>query len=309
VLAVDFFFIISGFFLIYTFKKNLSVIDFFKKKIVRLWPVAIFAVAAWFVIFLLGLISAEKFGSFDNIFGLFMINNIGITTRIGINIQSWYISSLILVLLFYFYMLKHLPRPVVNIIIGIITLFCYSFLVHIQNGSIVGEGDTYHYIFNVGLMRALAGCGLGYFIGISGILNGKTDSQSIKSIILTGFFELGLILFLIYNMFFHKLAYTNDMIFILAFVLLFIIFINNCGIISRLLNNKLSEILGKYTYSIYMVHRIAFAILSATLWKTRFVSTHSYLTIFCSIIIACLFGILIYYTVEQPGAKILKKIL
>ena len=306
--GVDFFFIISGFFLIYTFNKDLSVIDFLKKKIIRLFPVAFFAVAAWTVIYLLGFIPAEKYGTFDNIFGLFMINNIGITTSIGINIQSWYISSLILVLLFYFYMLKYLERPVVNIIISVITLFCYSFIIHIQNGSLTGEFTTYYYVFNIGIMRAFAGCGLGYLIGNSGICEGLGNLHySIKTRILVGFIELGIVVFMIYNMFFNNLKYTNDMIFVLAFLLLFIIFIMNIGFLSTILNNNFSELIGKYTYSIFMVHRICFAILSVTLWKTNFVIQHSFLTIFYSVILAVFFGIFIYYLIEKPFARILKQ--
>ena len=309
--AVDFFFIISGFFLVYTFKRDLSVIDFLKKKIVRLWPVAVFAVCAWFVIYLLGFIPPEKFGTFDNIFGLFMINNIGITTSIGINVQSWYISSLILVLLFYFYILKYLDKHITNLIISVITLFSYSFLIHIQNGSLTGEIETYYYIFNVGIMRALAGCGLGYIIGISGICNNLSESKKQKtlSLFVIGCFEILIFTFLIYNMCFNKLNYTNDMIFILAFVFLFIIFVRNYGIISKWMNNKFYEIIGKYAYSIFMSHRIAFAIISATLWKTDFVIYHNYLTIFYSIIIAILFGIVVYYLIEKPFAVLLKKYL
>lgn len=307
--AVDFFFIISGFFLVYTFKKDLSVIDFIKKKIIRLWPVAVFAVGAWTVIYLLGFITPERYGTLDNVFGLFMINNIGITTGIGINIQSWYVSSLILVLLFYFYMLKYLERPVVNLIISVITLFCYSFLVHIQKGSLTGEIETYYYIFNVGVMRAFAGCGLGYLIANSGICSNIRKEYSLKTRLISGFIELGLLVFLVYNMFFNKLVYTNDMIFVLAFVLLFIIFIKNCGLFSILFSNKISDFFGKYTYSIYMAHRISFAILSVTLWKTAFVARHSYMTILYSIIIAILFGILVYYLIEKPFAAVLKKML
>ena len=307
--AVDFFFIISGFFLIYTFKSELSVIDFLKKKIIRLWPVAIFAICAWFIIYLLGFITPEKFGTYDNIFGLFMINNIGITTNIGINVQSWYISSLILVLLFYFYILKYFQRTTVNIIISLITLFCYSFLVHIQKGSLTGEYTTYYYIFNVGIMRALSGCGLGYIIGNYLIGNKSLEKiYNIKYRILMGLFELIIITFLIYNMFLNRLDYSNDMIYILAFVFLFIIFIKNCGLLSYLFNNKFSQI-GKYSYSIFMSHRICFAILSVTLWKSDFVIHHNHLTILSSIILAILFGIIIYYLIEKPFAKYLKQLL
>ena len=307
--GVDFFFIISGFFLVYTFNKNLSVIDFVKKKIIRLWPIAIFAVIAWTVIYLLGFITPEKYGTFDNIFGLFMINNIGITTSIGINIQSWYISSLILVLLFYFYIMKYFERPLVNVVIAVITLFCYSFLVHKQNGSLTGEYETYYYIFNVGIMRALAGCGLGYLIAINDICkNLSMVPYQIKTRLIIGIIETGLIIFLVYNMLFNKMSYTNDMVYILAFVLLFIIFIKNCGVLSYILNNKFSETLGKYTYSIFMVHRICFAVLSVTLWKTSFVAEHNFLTILFSIIISVVFGIIVYYIIEQPCAKLLKQL-
>ena len=40
-LAVDMFFIMSGFFLMYTFNNSLNVCDFIKKKIIRLWPMVV----------------------------------------------------------------------------------------------------------------------------------------------------------------------------------------------------------------------------------------------------------------------------
>lgn len=307
--AVDFFFIISGFFLVYTFKHDLSVIDFLKKKVIRLWPVAVFAICAWTIIYLLGFITAEKYGTINNIFGLFMINNIGITTDIGINIQSWYVSSLMLVLIFYFYIMKYLERPIVNIIISAITLFCYSFIVHAQNGSLTGEVTTYYNVFNIGIMRAFAGCGLGYLIASSGICNNYKTKYGIKVRIAFGLVELVLIVFLVYNMCLNKMKYTNDMIFILAFVLLFLIFIKNLGLLSNIFNNHFSEFLGKYTYSIFMTHRICFAILSVTLWKANIVTEHSFLTILYSVVLAILFGIIVYYSIEKPAAKYLKRIL
>ncbi len=306
--AVDFFFIISGFFLVYTFDKDLSVIDFIKKKIIRLWPVAVFSIVAWFVIFALGFISADKFGTYDNIFGLFLINNIGITTNIGINIQSWYISSLIFVLLFYFYLLKYFEKHTVNLIISIITLFCYSFIIHAQNGSLTGEIITYYNVFNVGIMRALSGCGLGYIIGLI-VMQSDFSKNNKLSKFVACLVEIFCICFLLYNMLFNKLNYSNDMLYILIFSILFVIFIKKMGLVSNLVNNNLLAYLGKFSYSIYMVHRIVFAILSATLWKTLLVIENSEFVIFLSILISIFIGIIVYYAVELPFRKILKKLL
>ena len=41
-LGVEFFFILSGFFLVYTFKSNLNVLSFIKQKISRFVPLLIF---------------------------------------------------------------------------------------------------------------------------------------------------------------------------------------------------------------------------------------------------------------------------
>ena len=43
-MSVELFFIISGFFFIYTYKPKQSWLDFFKAKIIRLWPVMIFTI-------------------------------------------------------------------------------------------------------------------------------------------------------------------------------------------------------------------------------------------------------------------------
>ena len=62
--------------------------------------------------------------------------------------------------------------------------------------------------------------------------------------------EIYLFLFIVNNSIFHKIRYENDFIFIIVFSLLFLLFIAKKGLLSNLLENNISALLGKYSYSI-----------------------------------------------------------
>ena len=69
--AVEFFFIISGFFLIYGFNKNLSTFDFIKKKIIRLSPLMLFFNIIYIIISLFT--KSIKYDTYNNILSLLFL--------------------------------------------------------------------------------------------------------------------------------------------------------------------------------------------------------------------------------------------
>ena len=69
-------------------------------------------------------------------------------------------------------------------------------------------------------------------------------------------------------------------------------------------------ILGKYTYSMYVMQETAFVILQHTFWKnTTYIQMHPIIAIMLSIISATILGITAYYFIERPGAIVMKRIL
>ena len=124
------------------------------------------------------------------------------------------------------------------------------------------------------------------------------------------FFEASILFFIFKNMAIKTIQYNNKLIFILAFALLFILFLLKYGYISQFFDNKYSYIIGKYTYSIFITHTII-----RNIWFYVFlnkeneamVACHPLLNIFSIFFLSIILGILTYHLVEKPIAQFLKK--
>ena len=237
--SVDLFFILSGFFFAYKLNLHRSCWDFVKHKLIRLYPVLILVLILYF---LFSLTSNIKFTFYDNIFSLLLLNGTNFCIKHGNAGQFWYVSAMFWALLFYYYLLKNYSKKNVNLFIAIIILFSYSFLIHIQNGYLGGAKQTYYNIFNAGMLRALGGIGLGYFIGEwhkTNIDKIKTLKPTTIQVILLSGLEFITLYFIINNLMLHKLKYYNQFIFIIAFTVIIILFLVNQGVFSRILNNNI----------------------------------------------------------------------
>ena len=309
--AVDLFFIISGFFFVYKLDVTQSLWNFIKKKIMRLYPVFIFCLIASFLISLTG---AFPFTLYDNILNLLGLNGTFLVLKVGNVGQFWYVSAMLWVLALYFYLLKNYKKQNVNLTIAIIVMFCYGFMIHAKHGAINSHEQTFHYIFNVGMMRALGGIGVGYFIGEwykNNLESIKNLVLSIKAKIALTFLEFICIFFIINNLMLHKPSFKNHILFIIVFAVTIMAFLLQQGFISRLLNNDLWVNLSKYTYSIYMTHMLIFNTFKGSLWKynPEWVYVHPILNVSIVLTLVLILGIFTYHCIEKPCAKYLKELL
>ena len=201
-LIVECFFIIAGFFLFKTFvcKKDLSFKDFVVDKIARLWPVLAFYLLL------------DGFG-YKQFINLFFLQSIGISFEPkGI---TWYISPFFWVLIFYFYLLKNFSLKIVNLLIALFIYFAFVININYSSGGF-GAWDTLFYFLNLGVLRALAGIGTGYFIG-NFYISKKEKIEKLNSklsYILFSVFEILTFGFLIYHFLFSPLQYKNQFIFL-----------------------------------------------------------------------------------------------
>lgn len=305
--CVDLFFIISGYFLSKTFNKSNTVTKFLYKKIIRLMPVIIFLFIGYKLISFLDIVN---FDNYSNIMALFLINNIGLTLKSGCISGSWFVSVLVSVSTFYFYILKHFHKKITDLFIILITIIGYAFLIHVGNGHIGGNIKSVAYIFNLGIIRGLSGIGLGIIISnILKDLNINNSNHNFKNIFIFSYLEIYIFIFLFNNLTFHKLSYHNDIIIILAFTILFCLFILKKGLLSKTLDINFSAILGKYTYSIFLTHLFIIRIINFYIWKPHisFVIHHQLLQIIIVIFSTILFGILTYHFVEKPFSDYFSK--
>ena len=307
--AVDLFFILSGVFFVLTFKSSISLWTFLKKKLVRLYPVLIFCMLLYFVFSFTGLV---KFTLYDNILNLLCLNGTGMVLEVKNVGQFWYVSSMLWVLTLLFYLLKNVDKKYVDLFVALSVFTVYTFLIQAKGGKINNHEQTFYYIFNVGMMRAIGGIGLGYFIGDWYKRNVDKIQNciiSLKSKILLTICEFVCLYFIINNLLLHKLCFKNHMIFIVAFVGIIVLFMFNKGFISKFFDKDIYVNLSKYTYSIYMTHIFIYEMFQNLIWKIHpgFVYSYPILNIFLVLSTAICMGIFTYHLVEEPCTKYFKQ--
>jgi peptidoglycan/LPS O-acetylase OafA/YrhL len=173
------------------------------------------------------------------------------------------------------------------------------------------------HFLNYGIMRGLGGMGLGYFLAKAyRFYTERIIPRSAMSVRRNFRITLGatlcevcLIAFLINNTMFHNMKFSNDFIFVIAFIALFWMFLIRRGFISRLLDNNFSVFLGKYSYSIYVMHLtvISTAKFFISVPHPEFAQAHPFLNIIVIIVAAIVLGIITYHLVEKPAANYLAK--
>ena len=308
--AVDLFFIISGFFFAYKLCTNVSIIDFAKRKLLRFYPVLLFVVIVSSVLACLGIVKPVNL--YDTIMALLCLNGTGlILDRTGCYVGVfWYVSAMFWVMLIFYYLRKHFDKKSVDIVLALCVYFAYAFLIQARHGKIGAADQNFYYIFNVGLLRALGGIGIGYFIGewFKEYKN-KIHIYNINTIQFIGIsvLEFACIFFIINNLMLRKLFYQSDFIYIAVFTILIILFLIKKGLFSQILDNNLWAKLSKYTYSIYMTHYFVIRVLKNNTWKNHldWFTLHPYFTIASTLGLILIVGILTYHFVEEPAAKYL----
>lgn len=305
-LSVDMFFIISGFFLFYTFKE-IDVFEFIKNRLIRLYPLILFY--SMLTIFMsIYVFEIPNYLPYKEFYRLLLIDNIGFSLKsVGL---TWFVSVSFWISLFYFYSYKHLNRKFFNFLNALLVLFCFVFFIHSFNGRLGAAHYcvSYYNIFNVGVMRGIAGIGTGYFMFLLYNSLSVYNNTKFKSIIST-ILECSLIYFVFNHLVFQRLHYSN-LIVIIAFCTLFILFTLQNGLLSTLLNNNFSKLLGKYSYSIFMVHIFVLQVFDVYIFKTHpsVIISYGYWNIVSIVLCSIIVAVLVHHLFEVPIAKKLKQL-
>lgn len=303
--GVEGFFIIAGFLLALTFKPQTSIKNFITKKYIRLSPVIIFSILLCLIGHFLG---AMDFCFIPNLLTIFLLNSFGIKIVVGNNPILWFTSTLFAGLLVYFCILKYFPKFYTKITIVLI-IVSYTILEILQHGSFANPLKNYG-IFNIGFLRALGAIGLGTLIGCLYKNNIDKINNFIPKLwqkIVITITEIFLSSYMIWWMIFiHKRV--NNIIIVLTFVFLLILFVIRKGYLTKFLDKNIWVFLGKYQYSLYVIHYVIIRIFGLSLWKNNpeFVHTHPIMPVILMLSVIILGGVLTYHIVETPSAKYLK---
>jgi peptidoglycan/LPS O-acetylase OafA/YrhL len=182
---------------------------------------------------------------------------------------SWYVSTLFWTSIAYFYAMKNFDRKKMNFTVAIIVLFCLHFmtLIATKDKNPIPEFSA---VFFDAFRRGVCGIGIGYFIGMvwtdfkDRIMAWKPNAWQTAA-------ATAVEICLFANLFYKR--NPNQTYSILAFVVLFGLFLSKKGWLSRALDNGFSARLGTYSYSIYITHILVLDLAYKYIWMKNPISS------------------------------------
>ena len=281
-LGVEFFFILSGFFLMITFNPERTGGAFVRSKIIHFIPLTVLL-----AVFngKLALIPAN----------MLFLQGTGLSAAAPP--QGWYLGVLFWVSLFYFYILKTFRPEIAKLTIAVLTFLAYCAF---KNGW---SNDLIYFQ----MIRGIAGIGLGYFLGClwksenaKGEYQGKTMPYTIAEMLILPY-AVGLM--------FVKPLYPDNKIFaVISFAALIILFVLKRGAVSRFFEKPFFAKISCCSFAVYMTHEnlvrnITFSIMdkypvTATDFKGVLVAS--------TFLLSYGLGLLVWKYAEVPAARWLK---
>lgn len=277
-LAVEIFFILAGYFLAKSFaqKPDITYSTFIKNKLARLWPLFAFAVIL------------NGGNLYDMVFKLLFLHSTGITLKYKSFI--WFVAPFFWTMLGYFIILKSFKFNNALSIISLLTYLSYVYLINWNNGNL-NIRETVNFNISLAMLRGIAGIGFGIIIqAIFQNINLPVTHSKIRFFLIT-LIEICILYFFIYHMIFKTIKYDNKLIFIIFFAILLFLFIQKQGLLSQLLENKYSEMIGRYAYAIYIMQNLGFKIADSLSIGYPLAN---------QLIIIIILGILGYHLIEKP---------
>lgn len=248
-LVVEFFFILSGYF-IYTslIKKNKGTLQYTIDKIKRTYLEYIIACAFMFgLVALHAFMHHQHFFTLDNLFKFIveclLLQSIGIFDG-GFNAPLWYFSVLIWGGGGLYALLKYNKRLTVNIILPLYILLFYTYIFSKRDAIECWDKDIFLYT----MLRGFADMSVGI---VTAELSLKILPKIKKSLLL--FDIVSVISFILLLTVFYT-SKTYDKYTIIFIPILILNCIDEKGILHRLLNKNFSSKLGGITYEMYILH-------------------------------------------------------
>ena len=297
-LGVEFFFVLSGFLFVLTFKPERTYVELIKDKLIRFMP----------LVFFLGLVRHifYKKGYLNTVSDFFFLTPLGLHKTPGVASGSWYIGILVVVSIFYRYLLKTKKEEDANFIIIILSFISAVILTQFD----WKKGYWYSIEPNIvplsfAILRGLLGMGVGFFTGRFYLLHrAKRSSKKTPFII-----EAAVLVFSVVPLFWEKIYPKNPIYMLMLFSLLILIFANKNGMISNFFEKKIFCRISKYCLSLYLTHFIiAYSGLYFCLKHyPDWIKAHLFSTAALYFLSSFILAFFAHYIIEVPAAYFLKK--
>lgn len=258
-IAVEFFFIVSGYLMYKSFSKASKKSSFFGqynlKRFKRLFPIFISALIVNFIFYCY--FNHLDFKSLCDLlhscfFEFFMLHMAGLNNQIIINGPGWYVSALLISGFIVSYFLAFHEKTYKRIIMPLSIMIIYSYFYRMQSGGggIGVYALTEGVYLNHAIMRAIAGINLGILaFDFSNIIKEKQMNVKLLTVLETLLYAL-----IIFSMFKTQ---RNNADFIKIFLLFLAISISFSHPIytGKMVKSALVK-LSAITYSVYLTHNI-----------------------------------------------------
>ena len=303
-MSVEFFFILSGYFLATaSFKTTDSTVEFVMKKIIRFTPLILFGE-------MISILSIPD-ANFSNLAAeVLLLPRTGLYPTPAYNGATWYLSVLFWVSLFFFYIKKGQRKETCNLLIGLATFYAAIICVHkdfVIKSTALSPMVT---LFPVSLMRGVFGIGLGYFLAQLLSAPKSVTPLPTRKKILWGIVECATLVWSIVMMYVEDFKPYNRILYAPVFILLLYLFLRKRGFMTQLLDRSVFSKLSNYCFALYATH---FPIVFHWCHSIRdrdpvWYSSHKILVTSLLYVIAIAVAVFSHHLIEKPATAYLKKL-
>lgn len=308
-LAVDCFFVMSGFLLARSFylkslysENKRSLTDFFISRIKRLYPEYLFCMISLFVLMRclnVDLVSAKAF-----FLNLIMITDVsGIPSML---LGSWYVVVLFWLSCFLYALMYFFKEKAIQLYIPLLSFSCLFFLTS-NSGSVLGHSIPIVGLVSQGVIRGFLGLSTGIFAYMISDYINKNDWNWINkrkfSFILI-FLELLSIVVLLMLLCSSKKGNFHDFNIYFVFTFIIILLSYKKEFFLRFLSNPALEKIGNISYILYLSH---IALIFCLKKYSVFLDMNAVLIFGLSIIISVVFATILYFSCRFLKLFIIKQ--
>lgn len=307
-LAVDFFFVLSGFVLAYMIaERRPGFTEFSIGRFARLWPLHIATLIPFALLYLnAGEDPAERLGiSFSMLvfYEVTLLQGMGFVPDLIMNFPSWSISTEFWLNLVLFYWVVRFAQP---IIAALIAIACFVVLAvtmpKFDHAQVAMWGP-----FSYGVIRCTAGLMVGYLLYT---LFQKSAGQTgrLQQPIFWGALQLVLLGGALWSMAFQPSNALGNALVYAALTLSIFLLVAFESPVTKLLSFPVLAFFGKLSFAVYLIH-IPLLVLGEilALWQIEGQWTVGRLLVFWSALLSLSAGS--YYLLEMPARRLILKAL
>lgn len=288
-LAVEFFFLLSGFLLYRSSQRRsaLSPLHYAIHKFKRLYfPFLL-------VVLTLNMVWVDKFAIFPSLFlrDIFLVSNTSFF-QWGADVPMWYLRVLLIGGALIYSMLKVHERWTTNVFLPIFIIGVYTFILHRYDGKLE-TWETYG-PFSLPLLRGMAGMGLGCLLAKFMQVEGEKFLSCYRKML-----DLGLLIsfFLVFFFMSNTLSKHFDIYVLGFFMCIVFVSFSPYSKINKWVTSSFCTYLGELSYFVYIVH-FACITIAEKAFQTFHVAT-PILQVIIYLLLVLIFSVCYYHLYEK----------